>query len=235
MLKLKAAVTQLNLERPAGDQFTDEQCRIKFLSLIDTPQSLVDKAIEEMQRGSYRNAAGIVTLGETVAGFDELWRVNFARGAIKFAAPPQQGGRDTNRVDAMLLNAAYECATDDEEEPHLYALAANGERVSVCWQCSGAGHVKRECPSKRKFPPAEVIKILQDLTSAQSAKYPQSRTNWQPSPGSQSSTNSAEARRRFLARRGGRNRPLQQGNRGGGSWQKYQEMARSTIASLVAI
>ena len=91
MLKLKAAVTQLNLERPAGDQFTDEQCRIKFLSLIDTPQSLVDKAIEEMQRGSYRNAAGLVTLGETAAGFDEHWRVNFARGAIKFAAPPQQG------------------------------------------------------------------------------------------------------------------------------------------------
>ena len=53
MLKLKSAISQLNMERPAAVQFTDEQCRIKFLSLIDTPQSLVDKATEEMQRGTY--------------------------------------------------------------------------------------------------------------------------------------------------------------------------------------
>ena len=102
----------------------------------------------------------------------------------------------------------------DEQEPHLYALAANGERVGVC---SGAGHVKRECPSKRKFPRAEVIKILQDLTSAHPSKFAQPRTTWQPSPGSQSSVRSTEACSRFLARRGGRNRPSQQGNRGGGN------------------
>ena len=139
MLKLKSAISQLNMERPAAVQFTDEQCRIKFLSLIDTPQSLVDKATEEMQRGTYKNPSGVADFNETAAGFDELWRINFARGSIKHTPPPQQGGRDTNRVDAMLLNAAQDCDGDgDDDEPHLYAVAANGERVSVCWQCSGA-------------------------------------------------------------------------------------------------
>lgn len=107
----------------------------------------------------------------------------------------------------MLLNAAYDCADEDEVEPHLYALAANGERVSMSWQCSGAGHIKRECPSKRKFPPAEVIKTLQDLKSGQPSKFTPSRTTWQSPPGSQLSVGSTEARRPFLARRGGgRNR-----------------------------
>lgn len=122
----------------------------------------------------------------------------------------KQGGRDTNRVDAMLLNAAYDCAHEDEDEPHLYALAANGERLSMCWQCSGAVHVKRECPSKRKFPPEEVIKIQQDLASMKLSKYTLSRTTWQSPPGLQSSVGSTEARRCFLARRGGCNRSTQQ-------------------------
>ena len=149
MLKLKSAISQLNMERPAAVQYTDEQCRIKFISLIDAPQSLVDKAKEEMQRGTYKNAGGVVDFHETAAGFDELWRINFARGSIKYAPPPPQGGRDTNRVDT--LNEAPECNEDDGDEPLLYAMAANGERVSVCWQCSGAGHVKKECPSKGSF------------------------------------------------------------------------------------
>ena len=67
-------------------------------------QSLVDKATEEMQRGAYKNAGGVADFQETAAGFDELWRINFARRSIKYTPPPQQGGRDTNRVDAMLLN-----------------------------------------------------------------------------------------------------------------------------------
>jgi len=95
-----------------------------------------------MQRGTYKNAGGVADFQETAAGFDELWRINFARRSIKYTPPPQQGGRDTNRVDAMLLNAAPEGDEEDGDEPHLYAVEANGERVSVCWQCSGAGHVK---------------------------------------------------------------------------------------------
>ena len=142
----------------------------------------VDKATEEMQRGTYKNAGGVTDFHETAAGFDELWRINFARGSIKYTPPPQQGGRDTNRVDAMLLNAAPEDGKDDGDEPHVYAVAANGERVSACWQCSGAGHVKKECSSKRKFPPAEVIKILEELTNTQPARFPSTRPGWQGQP-----------------------------------------------------
>ena len=139
-MKLKSAISQLNMERPAALQFSDEQCRIKFLSLIDAPQSLVDKATEEMQRGTYKNAAGAAGFHETAAGFDELWRINFARGSIKYAPPPQQGERDTNRVDAMLIKQpqnvtrTIRCCCQRGESQRMLAMQRSRtrkERVSL--------------------------------------------------------------------------------------------------------
>jgi len=108
--------------------------------------------------------AGADIFQATVVGFDEMWRVNFAHCAGVYATPLRQVKRDT-----MFLNAAPGCATGEYNLPRLYGFAADGECVSACWQCSGEEYAKRECPSRRKSPPAEVIRVLQELTKAQLA------------------------------------------------------------------
>ena len=45
MVQLKSLIDQTNSERPTADRFNDDACRIKFLSLIDSPTALADKAV----------------------------------------------------------------------------------------------------------------------------------------------------------------------------------------------
>ena len=47
MINLKAAIDQTNSERPVPSQKSAEDCRLKFLSLIDAPQALADKAVHK--------------------------------------------------------------------------------------------------------------------------------------------------------------------------------------------
>ena len=103
MVQLKSLIDQTNSKRPAADRFNDDACRIKFLSLIDSPTALTDKAVAEMQAGTYL-VAGNPDYGATVNGFDELWRTYFTRGDIKPRAGIDQGPRaQSNRVDGSEL------------------------------------------------------------------------------------------------------------------------------------
>ena len=58
MIQLRSLIDTTNLQRDVAHD--DYDCRLKFLSLIDHPQPLVDKALAEMQGSSYTmpNPAG---------------------------------------------------------------------------------------------------------------------------------------------------------------------------------
>ena len=149
MIDLKAAIDQTNAERPGGlppggSQKTPEECRLKFLSLIDAPQALADKAVNECQASTYL-VGGNPDYDSTVAGFDELWRTYYRRGDVKHRDPVtiQQGKPGGNRVDAHelatdgMVNELLEFDTDGTiwqagEEVGAYALNAEGQRVLIC-------------------------------------------------------------------------------------------------------
>ena len=71
MIGLKALIDQTNQERPGPVRKTPEECRIKFLSLIEGHTALVNKAISEMQQSTYL-VGGVADYDSTVDGFDEL-------------------------------------------------------------------------------------------------------------------------------------------------------------------
>ena len=98
---LKHLIDRTNRER--NPPYPPEDCRIKFLELIDTPQALVDKAIAQMQQSTYLMPNGQPSYEMTCAAFDELWRTYFNRGDVKYRAPASTSGPPSNRVDAMQM------------------------------------------------------------------------------------------------------------------------------------
>ena len=201
LISLKALIDQTNDERPVPDQFTEEDCRLKFLRMIDTPRQLVDIAIREMQQCSYLDpVTGLPSYTETANKLDELWRAYMKRGDIQQSQPTQRhSGPSGNRVDGMELSAheMAELAFDaigDGEEYQMFAVTPSGERVMLCWKCQGLGHQKRDCPSRRRFTLDESIAALQAARQQQGA-------------GTGSSANSQQARARFMrGRKRGRGR-----------------------------
>ena len=170
MIQLKDMVDKINNERPVGVRFDDDRCRLKFLSLIDSPPSLISKAVEEMQRCSYLNAAGAPDYLGTVNAFDELWRLYFSRGDVRPQAPqPIRTAANSGRVDGMQVHlegddeSAYELDLSQDGEPLLFAVTTGGARVKICWKCSGVGHTKRDCPSRGRTSPRDAIQLLQQL------------------------------------------------------------------------
>ena len=190
VVQLKSLIDQTNSERPVAEQYNDDACRIKFLSLIDTPTALADKAVAEMQAGTYR-VGGVPDYGATVNGFDELWRTYFTRGDIKPRPGIDQGPRlQTNRVDGSKLSLDMnQLEIDDsgtvwydgEQVANAHMMSSSGQRVLICWKCCDIGHTKNEGKTKRKYSVEEAIRILQ----GNEANDPSPRT-------------------RFFTRRGGR-------------------------------
>ena len=52
MIDLVTLIGQTNFERPVAERYSDEACRIKFLSLISTPQALVDTNLSRNSVGN---------------------------------------------------------------------------------------------------------------------------------------------------------------------------------------
>ena len=101
ILNPQMVINRTNAERPVGtERYTADQCRLKFLQLIDHPTALADKAVAEMQRCSYVTATGANDYAATVEAFDELWRTYFDRGDIKPSAraADSSAGARGNRV-----------------------------------------------------------------------------------------------------------------------------------------
>ena len=158
MIGLKALIDQTNQERPGPVRKTPEECRIKFLSLIEGHTALVNKAISEMQQSTYL-VGGVADYDSTVDGFDELWRAYMSRGDIKprNAEAPRE---PSNRVDANMV-AAEEDDLDGDGNALLVYNVSTGGRVKICWKCKGIGHTKLECPSAFRTELGEAIRMLQ--------------------------------------------------------------------------
>jgi len=134
-----------------------------------------------------------------------------------YASLLQQVGREIDRADAMLLNTAAKCAKGEDHLVPLYALAAEGKCVDTYWQCGREGRVNRGCPPRRKFSPAAVIRILQELTNAQLVRSLPARQGWLAPPCGHSNTEHTDAQKHFMVRRAERNRLQGQGLTCGGN------------------
>eukprot|EP00965_Chrysotila_dentata_P199293 6179293-Pleurochrysis_carterae.AAC.2 len=71
-----AKIKLINLERKLTRQYSNNERRLKFLSMIAYPAQLATKAQEELQRTTYKNG-NVPSLPLTVKAFDELWREAF--------------------------------------------------------------------------------------------------------------------------------------------------------------
>ena len=184
ILNLQMVINRTNAERPVGtERYTADQCRLKFLQLIDHPTALADKAVAEMQRCSYVTATGANDYAATVKAFDELWRTYFDRGDIKPSAraADSSAGARGNRVDGMELQANALSAESEDILQHiaaagfetqqdvggnLFVTTPTGRRLMICFNCKGIGHGTRQCPSKAKTTLTDALAALQQANDS---------------------------------------------------------------------
>ena len=211
IVRFMGHVNRVNNERM--EPYNEEQKRLRFLSCITFPTLLRDKAAAELQRPSYcrlENGIQVPDLRQTVDAFDELWRLLYARGEIKYVAPPRTPIHNGQSVVAMCATDANGNEMENQEYIDEGAFIASMAE-DLCFNCLGAGHrrVGRDgriiCPSPKKDR-----NIAHIITALQSMQEAQSRGKSMLPPGRRAPSNSA--RQRFFARRrsGGR------GGRGSG-------------------
>lgn len=101
-MRINRTNAESNAERPLGtERYLEDQCRLKFLQLIDHPPALADKAVAEMLRCSYLSATGANDYAGTMKAFDEFWRTYFDRGDIKASRATDSGAAP--RAEAIGL------------------------------------------------------------------------------------------------------------------------------------
>ena len=206
--------------------YDEETRRIRLLSCITMPNMLKERAALELQSPSYLvpiNGTLVPSLRATVDAFDELWRLLFARGEIKYVAPPRPPSSSGQSVVAMLCEEEtdaneYEGEMDAGDE--IAMSAGLGE--DLCYNCYGAGHRKLGkdgrpvCPSaRRERNIGQIITALQALQSRQG----QGLANNSAAGYRARSTNTArykfQNRQRYTPNRGrGRGRAGARGGRG---------------------
>jgi len=181
LVDLKAEIDKTNGERTVP--YTAEECRVKFLDCINTPDVLLNKAIGELQQSTYLDAAGNPSYDGTFAGFDELWRHYVTHTNLIKMTPardisnPSNPG-PSNRFDSMQLTeepsnlATEEYGVDlgTDGEPEIFAFLTSGERVKICWKCCGIDHTKAECKSGRKTSLSDAIALLQQAIESQGGR-----------------------------------------------------------------
>ena len=97
---------------------SEEQQRIKFLSVLTSPPEIATKAVAELQRCSthLQKANGEPDFEKLVAEIQDLWDLTVTRGSLKLSS---------KTVDAFALDLACGvCSDDDENDAHTYYVAS---------------------------------------------------------------------------------------------------------------
>ena len=118
-------MNRVNADR--ANPYDDEARRIRLLSVLTFPTLIRDRAATELQRCScfeIRNGIQVPSLRATIDMFDELWRLMYSRGEIKYVAPPRQESSGGRSVVALSCEeqlgdvpARDEGADGDETQP----------------------------------------------------------------------------------------------------------------------
>ena len=152
----------LNARRPADRRKTDDQMTLKLLSCLSHTFSIslnmeAQKEIraQPAARMFQDNTANQRDYGAARDYYDDLWRAQYAAGAIKPC--PRRGATGSVRADG----AALASASDDDafvattgRDIKQFTRFEIGKQL-VCWCCRGFGHTKDQCPSDRGFRPID--------------------------------------------------------------------------------
>ena len=186
---LRSYIIQLNDERAAIEQYSEEQMCRKFLSCIKFPPLIRTVVTTELQKATHVYPVGHARAGErnfvaTTGFIQELWDSEFDNNNIRAEAAPVAGRAGGNRFDANLADG--EDCDDDmpelcEDEAFAFGEArSTGDSIkgeTSCWNCKGFGHRKKgdngliECPSplkNRNFQ--DCIEGLKQCSSQQSGR-----------------------------------------------------------------
>ena len=162
-------ISGLNARRPAGRRKDDDDLTLKFLSCftpaVNMPLSL--DAHKELRAApgarTYHNAAtGQRDYTAAVQAFDELWRSQFAAGAIKPMPARRSNLGGSVRADGANVNG-------ESEDDSMVANFGGNRRTftetelrgqPICWNCRGFGHRKEECKSEDGFRPVTVCSAI---------------------------------------------------------------------------
>ena len=176
IIKAKGKIHRLDVARETPK--TEEEKRLKFLSMISFPPTLAAKAVDELHRpqltrveGTGSNRTYVPDYDKTVKAFDELWRHAYSQNQIRRQAAPERS-RGGHRVDAFQLenddndDDDYDNDGDDSDANALtrrpFRRGSNDRRTGtgvdatslkgdiLCHNCLGFGHMCDKCPSIQK-------------------------------------------------------------------------------------
>ena len=187
ILKIKGKIHRLSQARDTPK--SEEEKRLKFLSMITFPTTLASKAVDELHRPTITRVVGtggsrtyVPDYEKTVKAFDELWRHASAQNQIRRQAPPERS-RGGHRVDAFHVddidkpdepdddnsdNASDANALTRRPPRRTPGDAASLQGDSLCNNCLGFGHHRDKCPSTKKD--RKMSDVITVLTSIEARK-----------------------------------------------------------------
>ena len=131
---LRSHIVQLNDERAAAEQYSEEQMCRKFLSCIKFPPLIRTVVTTELQRATHVYPAGHARAGErnfiaTTAFIQELWDSEFDNNNIKAEPAPAAGRAGGNRFDANLADGEDCDDTELFECEDGFAFGSTGDSI----------------------------------------------------------------------------------------------------------
>ena len=178
IIKIKGKLHRLNQARETTK--TEEEKRLKFLSMISFPATLASKAVDELHRPTITRVTGsgasrtyVPDYEKTVKAFDELWRHAYSQNQIRRQAAPERsrGGHGVDAADTYLLDQYNEDVMNDNMHDANAAFLRGKNRnpgrdgpptggassrtstiegERMCAGCLGFGHSPM-CPSEKKY------------------------------------------------------------------------------------
>lgn len=171
---LEQHLQTLNLERPAGHIFNNNQLGARLLACITFPDTVQSDAMKEMHSPTLTypaNTPGIDASGMPLAGqydvprivgvYEAYFRAQIEAGRVKLTeAPKQAKPHSSNRVDGLSLDVCqlvpepndidmvlYELEELDEFGDEMFEVEfsdGHGTSEMLCWNCGGLGHTQRD-------------------------------------------------------------------------------------------
>jgi len=158
----------LNARRPVGRRKDDNELTLKLLSCLSHQYSVSlsmeaqkETRAQPAARMFHDNVTNQRDYGAARDYFDDLWRAQFAAGAIKPC--PRRGATGSVRADGAAVandgDECYECdgafvTNSSNANIKQFTHAEIGKQLN-CWRCRGFGHTKEKCPSDAGFRPIE--------------------------------------------------------------------------------